>query len=370
MADLTETAELRQKIQALKDKMLALKEHLDLDSKKLDIERLESDSLEPNFWNDQHNAKKVQRQLGQLQEVVGGWELHYRHVEEAELLLDMAIEEGDTESLNEVEASLGRLAEEVEATELECMFDGEHDSCNAMLTVHAGAGGTEAQDWVSMLLRMYLRWAELHSFKADILDYLPGDEAGVKSVTVLISGKNAYGYTRSEVGIHRLVRISPFDASGRRHTSFASVMVLPELDDTIEIDINEKDLRIDTYRSSGAGGQHVNKTDSAIRITHLPTNIVVQCQNERSQLRNKEMAMKMLMAKLYDKQQQENLQAQENLHGEKKEIAWGSQIRSYVLQPYRLIKDHRTGVEVGNVDAALDGDLDQFIKAFLLWQPR
>lgn len=341
-----------------------------MDSKKLDIERLESDSLEPNFWNDQHNAKKVQRQLGQLQEVVGGWELHYRHVEEAELLLDMALEEGDNESLNEVEASLGRLAEEVEATELECMFVGEHDSCNSLLTVHAGAGGTEAQDWVSMLLRMYLRWAELHSFKADILDYLPGDEAGVKSVTVLISGKNAYGYTRSEVGIHRLVRISPFDASGRRHTSFASVMVLPELDDTIEIDINEKDLRIDTYRSSGAGGQHVNKTDSAIRITHLPTNIVVQCQNERSQLRNKEMAMKMLMAKLYDKQQKENLQAQENLHGEKKEIAWGSQIRSYVLQPYRLIKDHRTGVEVGNVDAALDGDLDQFIKAFLLWQPR
>ncbi len=341
-----------------------------MDSKKLDIERLESESLEPDFWNDQHNAKKVQRQLGQLQDVVGGWELHYRHVEEAELLLDMAVEEGDAEALNEVEASLGRLAAEVEATELECMFVGEHDSCNALLTVHAGAGGTESQDWVSMLLRMYLRWAELHSFKADILDYLPGDEAGVKSVTVLISGKNAYGYTRSEVGIHRLVRISPFDASGRRHTSFASVMVLPELDDTIEIDINEKDLRIDTYRSSGAGGQHVNKTDSAIRITHLPTNIVVQCQNERSQLRNKEMAMKMLMAKLYDKQQQENLQAQENLHGEKKDIAWGSQIRSYVLQPYRLIKDHRTGVEVGNVDAVLDGELDQFIKAFLLWQPR
>jgi peptide chain release factor 2 len=341
-----------------------------LDSKKLDIERLESDSLEPDFWNDQHNAKKVQRQLGQLQDVVNGWEVHYQHVEEAELLLDMAVEEGDAEALNEVEASLGRLGEEVEATELECMFVGEHDSCNALLTVHAGAGGTESQDWVNMLLRMYLRWAELHSFKADILDYLPGDEAGVKSVTVLISGKNAYGYTRSEVGIHRLVRISPFDASGRRHTSFASVMVLPELDDTIEIDINEKDLRIDTYRSSGAGGQHVNKTDSAIRITHLPTNIVVQCQNERSQLRNKEMAMKMLTAKLYEKQQQENLQAQENLHGEKKEIGWGSQIRSYVLQPYRLIKDHRTGVEVGNVDAVLDGGLDQFIKAFLLWQPR
>ena len=217
---------------------------------------------------------------------------------------------------------------------------------------------------------MYLRWTELHHFPSDILDYLPGDEAGTKSVTIRIKGKNAYGYLRSEVGIHRLVRISPFDSSGRRHTSFASVMVLPELDDTIEIDINEKDLRIDTYRASGAGGQHVNKTDSAIRITHLPTGIVVQCQNERSQHRNKDMAMKMLMAKLYDKQQQEQLDTQENLHGEKKEIAWGSQIRSYVLQPYRMIKDHRTGIEAGNVDAVLDGNLDSFIKGFLLWQPK
>jgi peptide chain release factor 2 len=253
--------------------------------------------------------------------------------------------------------------------ELECMFDGEHDASNALLTIHAGAGGTEAQDWVGILMRMYLRWAESHGFGTDILDYLPGDEAGTKSVTILIKGKNAYGYMRSEVGIHRLVRISPFDSSGRRHTSFASVMVLPELDDSIEIDINEKDLRIDTYRASGAGGQHVNKTDSAIRITHLPTNIVVQCQNERSQHRNKDMAMKMLMARLYEKQQEEQVQAQENLHGDKKEIAWGSQIRSYVLQPYRMIKDHRTNVEEGNVDAVLDGRLEPFIKAFLLWQP-
>jgi peptide chain release factor 2 len=216
---------------------------------------------------------------------------------------------------------------------------------------------------------MYLRWAEEKGFGTSILDYLSGDEAGVKSVTIMIKGRYAYGLLRSEVGIHRLVRISPFDASGRRHTSFASAMVMPELDDTITIDIGEKDLRIDTYRASGAGGQHVNKTDSAIRITHLPTNIVVQCQNERSQHRNKDMAMKMLMARLYEKEKEEKAKEQQNLHGDKKEIAWGSQIRSYVLQPYRLIKDHRTGHEEGNVDAVLDGRLDEFLKSYLLWQP-
>jgi len=307
--------------------------------------------------------------LGQLQDLVKNWEQNFQDLEEADMLLDMAIEENDLETRQEVEASLDQLKERVDMVELECMFDGEHDASNALLTIHAGAGGTEAQDWVGILMRMYLRWAEAHGFATDILDYLPGDEAGTKSVTILIKGKNAYGYMRSEVGIHRLVRISPFDSSGRRHTSFASVMVLPELDDTIKIDINEKDLRIDTYRASGAGGQHVNKTDSAIRITHLPTNIVVQCQNERSQHRNKDMAMKMLMARLYEKQQKEQVEAQENLHGDKKEIAWGSQIRSYVLQPYRLIKDHRTNVEEGNVDAVLDGRLEPFIKAFLLWQP-
>jgi len=307
--------------------------------------------------------------LGQLQDLVKNWEQNFQDLEEADMLLDMAIEENDFETRQEVEASLDQLSERVDLVELECMFDGEHDASNGLLTIHAGAGGTEAQDWVGILMRMYLRWAEAHGFGTDILDYLPGDEAGTKSVTILIKGKNAYGYMRSEVGIHRLVRISPFDSSGRRHTSFASVMVLPELDDTIEIDINEKDLRIDTYRASGAGGQHVNKTDSAIRITHLPTNIVVQCQNERSQHRNKDMAMKMLMARLYEKQQEEQTQAQENLHGDKKEIAWGSQIRSYVLQPYRMIKDHRTNVEEGNVDAVLDGRLEPFIKAFLLWQP-
>jgi len=259
------------------------------------------------------------------------------------------------------------MEERLAMAELECMFSGEHDENNVMISIHAGAGGTEAQDWVGILLRMYLRWAESKDFKADILDILAGDEAGTKSVTILIKGRYAYGYMRSELGIHRLVRISPFDASGRRHTSFASVMVMPELDDDINVEIEEKDLRIDTYRASGAGGQHVNKTDSAIRITHLPTGVVVQCQNERSQHRNKDMAMKMLAAQLYEKEKERQAAEAEGLSGVKKEISWGSQIRSYVLQPYRMIKDHRTDVEVGNVDAVLDGGLDVFIKAYLLW---
>lgn len=311
----------------------------------------------------------MQKKLGRLQDIIAVWEKNFEDLEEADMLLDMAREEQDSETYQEVVDSLGELQDRVDLVELECMFSGEHDSSNAILTIHAGAGGTEAQDWVEILMRMYLRWAEDKGFKAHILDHLAGDEAGTKSVTILVKGKHAYGYLRSEVGIHRLVRISPFDASGRRHTSFASVMVLPELDDTIEVDINEKDLRIDTYRASGAGGQHVNKTDSAIRITHLPSGIVVQCQNERSQHRNKDMAMKMLMARLYEKEKKEKALAQENLHGDKKEISWGSQIRSYVLQPYRMIKDHRTNQEEGNVDAVLDGRLDPFIKAYLLWQP-
>jgi len=247
------------------------------------------------------------------------------------------------------------------------MFSGEHDVNNAIIAIHAGAGGTEAQDWVGILMRMYLRWAENKGFKTDILDLLPGDEAGTKSVTIMVKGRHAYGYLRSEVGIHRLVRISPFDASGRRHTSFASVMVMPELDETVKVDISDKDLRIDTYRASGAWGQHVNKTDSAIRITHLPSGIVVQCQNERSQHRNKDMAMKMLAARLYEQEKLRQRAEQDGIHGDKMEIGWGSQIRSYVLQPYQLIKDHRTQYESGNVDAVLNGGLDEFIKAFLLW---
>ena len=280
----------------------------------------------------------------------------------------MAIDEEDAEAEKEVSEALKTLEKRVGIFEVECMFSGEHDENNALITIHAGAGGTEAQDWVDMLLRMYLRWAEEKEFKTDILDYLPGDEAGVKGVTVMVKGHYAYGYLRSEMGIHRLVRISPFDTGGRRHTSFASVFIFPELDDNIDIDIDEKDLRIDTYRASGAGGQHVNKTSSAVRITHLPTGIVAQCQNERSQHRNKDMAFKMLRARLYDREKEIQAKEQEQLHGEKKEIGWGSQIRSYVLQPYRMVKDHRTNCEVGNVDGVLDGNLEPFINAYLLWK--
>ncbi|MDD2464417.1 MAG: peptide chain release factor 2 [Desulfobulbus sp.] len=369
MADITESAESRQLLASLKGRMLVLKEHLDLDGKREQVELLERQTVSPNFWDDQTEAKRVQRQLGQLQDLVGIWDKNFGELEDAEMLLDLAKEENDEDTYQEVVSGLDALKSRIDLVELECMFSGEHDSNNAILTIHAGAGGTEAQDWVGILLRMYLRWAELKGFKADILDLLPGDEAGTKSVTILVKGKYSYGYLRSEIGIHRLVRISPFDASGRRHTSFASVMVMPELDDDVAIEINDKDIRIDTFRASGSGGQHVNKTDSAIRITHFPSGIVVQCQNERSQHRNKDMAMKMLMSRLFDREEEEKRRSNENLQGDKKDIAWGSQIRSYVLQPYRLIKDHRTNTEEGNVDAVLDGRLDPFIKAYLLWQP-
>ena len=328
---------------------------------------MERQTLAPDFWNDSATAQVVQKKLGRLQDVIQSWEEKWAELEETDILLEMAIEEKDPETEKEVSAILQAMESHVGVAELECMFSGEHDNSNAIMAIHAGAGGTEAQDWVDILLRMYLRWAEEKGFKTDILDILPGDEAGTKSVTILVKGRFAYGYLRSEVGIHRLVRISPFDTSGRRHTSFASVMVMPELDDDVQVDINEKDLRIDTYRASGAGGQHVNKTDSAIRITHLPTGIVVQCQNERSQHRNKDMAMKMLISRLYELEKQKQMEQQEGLHGDKKDISWGSQIRSYVLQPYRMIKDHRTDQEAGNVDAVLDGNLDPFIKAYLLW---
>jgi peptide chain release factor 2 len=331
------------------------------------LEKLEQQTLAPDFWNDAARAQKVQKEHGQLKDIIEGWESRWAEIEEADLLLEMAMEEKDTESENEVAQTIDSLEEHISIAEVECMFSGEHDTSNAMVAIHAGAGGTEAQDWVEILMRMYLRWGEDKNFKTDILDILAGDEAGVKSVTIMFRGRYAYGYLRSELGIHRLVRISPFDASGRRHTSFASVMVMPELDDSTDVEIAEKDLRIDTYRASGAGGQHVNKTDSAIRITHLPTGVVVQCQNERSQHRNKDMAMKMLASRLYELDQEKKQAEKEGLGGDKMEISWGSQIRSYILQPYRMIKDHRTNHEVGNVDAVLDGKLDAFIKSYLLW---
>lgn len=278
----------------------------------------------------------------------------------------MARDEEDESILDEIKKDIDAIEAAVRESELTMMLGSEEDSRNAIMTIHSGAGGTEAQDWSQMLLRMYLRWAERRGYKTETIDFQPGDEAGVKSVTFTISGDYAYGYSKAEVGIHRLVRISPFDTGARRHTSFASVFVYPEADNNADVDIEEKDLRIDTYRSSGAGGQHVNKTDSAVRITHIPTGIVVQCQNERSQHKNKAMALKVLRSRLYEMKLREQREKKEELNKTKKQIAWGSQIRSYVLHPYRMIKDHRTNLEVGNVDRVLDGDIDDFIEAYLI----
>ena len=287
-------------------------------------------------------------------------------VEEAEILLELAEDAGDAGAAKEAKDKIAEAESAVTSAEVQRMLSGENDHLNAIVSIHPGAGGTEAQDWAAILLRMYMRWAELKEYKTETVDYLSGDEAGIKSVTFTVEGPYAYGFLKAEVGVHRLVRISPFDANKRRHTSFASVFVYPEIEDDIEVDINVADLRVDTFRASGAGGQHVNKTDSAIRITHLPTNIVVQCQNERSQHKNRATAMKLLRARLYELKLREKEDKMQVYHDEKRDIAWGSQIRSYVMQPYRLVKDHRTGIESGNVDAVLDGRIDRVMEGFLL----
>ena len=318
------------------------------------------------FWEDQARAAEILKERGALLQAVEEWDQRLKQVEDLEVLLELALEEEDHRALKEVAKELADLEGTFSDWELRLLLGGEEDQKNAIITIHAGAGGTEAQDWTQMLLRMFLRYSERKGFKTETIDLLPGDEAGVKSVTFTASGPFAFGYFKSETGIHRLVRISPFDTSGRRHTSFAAVQVLPEVDDRIDIDIQEKDLRIDTFRASGPGGQHVNKTSSAVRLTHLPTGIVVSSQSERSQHRNKELAMKVLRARLYNLEQRKRQEKKQELQESQKEIAWGSQIRSYTLQPYRLIKDHRTKHEAGNVDAVLDGDLDGFVEAFLL----
>jgi len=299
-------------------------------------------------------------------EVVESWN-HLRHqCDEHRELLELAKEEDDSEVRSEIERHLTTIIKEVEDVEFRHMLNGDNDINNAFVSINAGAGGTEAQDWAEMLLRMYLRWAEKQNYKAEIIEILTGDEAGIKNVTFSVVGDYSYGYLKAEVGIHRLVRISPYDAGKRRHTSFASVFVYPDIEDEIVVEIDESELRIDTFRASGAGGQHVNKTDSAVRITHLPTGIVVQCQNERSQHKNKAMAMKVLKARIYERQLREQEKKMEELHSTKKQIAWGSQIRSYVMQPYRMVKDHRTNKETGNVESVLDGNIDDFIKEYLI----
>ncbi len=310
-------------------------------------------------------SQKVLKKTKDLQHKVEKYQKLRSLYDDSLVMIDMANEEDDESFLGEITDAVKQIKSKIEEMTLEALLSGPYDKCNAILTLHPGAGGTEAQDWVDMLLRMYTRWAERRDFKVEIMDYLPGDEAGVKSVTLLISGENAYGYLKCEKGVHRLVRISPFDASGRRHTSFASAEVMPEIDDDIDIEINPDDIRVDTFRSSGAGGQHINKTSSAIRITHFPTGIVVTCQNERSQHKNKEYAMKMLKSKLVELKEKENQEKMDSIKGEQKDIAWGSQIRSYVFHPYNLVKDHRTNYEMGNIGAVMDGDLDGFINEYL-----
>ncbi|SER81291.1 peptide chain release factor 2 [Gracilibacillus ureilyticus] len=320
---------------------------------------------DPSFWDDQQAAQKVINEANGLKELVQAFDRNEENLENAEVSYELVKEENDEELQQDLENEVGELTEALNQFELFILLSEPYDKNNAILELHPGAGGTESQDWASMLLRMYTRWAEAKGFKVETLDYLPGEEAGVKSVTLLIKGHNAYGYLKAEKGVHRLVRISPFDSSGRRHTSFVSCDVMPELDDDIDIDVKTEDLKIDTYRSSGAGGQHVNTTDSAVRITHIPTNTVVTCQSERSQIKNREQAMKMLKAKLYQLEIEKQQQQLNDIRGEQKEIGWGSQIRSYVFHPYSMVKDHRTDHETGNTQAVMDGELDPFIDAYL-----
>ncbi|MEJ2491698.1 MAG: peptide chain release factor 2 [Desulfuromonadales bacterium] len=354
------------KLKDLQDKLAELRGYLDIDSKRERVAELEAELAQPDFWNDNEQAQEVLKERTTLQKTVDDWQSAARESEDLQVLIELGEEGEDAETLAEVRGLLSGLEKTIDRMEFARMLSGEHDANNAIVSINAGAGGTEAQDWAEMLLRMYLRWCEQKGFRAEITEYQPGDEAGTKGVTFTVTGPYAYGYLKAEKGIHRLVRISPFDANARRHTSFCSVFVFPEISEDIDIDIQEKDLKVDTYRASGAGGQHVNKTDSAIRITHLPSGIVVSCQNERSQHKNRATAMKQLKARLYEREMEKKESEAEELAGEKKEIAWGSQIRSYVLHPYRMVKDHRTGYEVGNADAVLDGDLDGFIEAYLL----
>ena len=320
---------------------------------------------DPDFWNDPDSARDISQEATQLKDAVEGYKQLVTDVEEAKLMLEMAMDEDDTSMEKELAAMVDALTEEVEHREVLLLLSGEYDKNNAILTFHAGAGGTEAQDWCSMLIRMYLRWAEKQGYSVSLMDEQVGDEAGIKSATFLVKGENAFGYMKSEKGVHRLVRISPFDSAARRHTSFCAVDVMPEIDETVEINLDMKDVQVDTYRASGAGGQHINKTDSAVRMTHTPTGIVVQCQSERSQIQNREQCLKLLRAKLFELELEKQAELKEQLGGTYQAIEWGSQIRSYVFHPYNMVKDHRTSVETGNVQAVMDGSLDQFMEGFL-----
>ncbi|MGA2937953.1 MAG: peptide chain release factor 2 [Syntrophobacteraceae bacterium] len=359
-------SELRNSLKDLSQKFQTLGGYLDIAGKEARSAELEKLMNKQDFWENQEAGRDVLKERSGLNEVIRTWRNLAGEIEDNELLFDMAVEEQDESNLREVQRKLSELEKKYRELELRQTLSDEDDDKNAIVTVNAGAGGTEAQDWAEMLLRMYLRWCEKKNFKVEMIDLLEGEEAGIKNATFTVSGPYANGMLKAESGVHRLVRISPFDASGRRHTSFAAVLVFPEIDDTIEVEIKQSDLRVDTYRASGAGGQHVNKTSSAVRLTHLPTGIVAQCQNEKSQHRNRDIALKILKARLYERERRAQRAKMQETHDNLDEIAWGSQIRSYVMQPYRLVKDHRTNVEKGNVDSVLGGELDDFIEAYLL----
>ncbi|HZR80227.1 MAG TPA: peptide chain release factor 2 [Candidatus Binatia bacterium] len=358
-------SEGRDRLSQLEERIAALGRHLDVAGLTARAAELDLVSSGEDLWQNAERAQAVLRERSSVQAKLAGFARLQEGAEEVRLYLDMAAE-GESDALAEAEPRLEQLAAETAKLEFERMLGGEHDRSNAIVTIHPGAGGLEAQDWAEMLMRMVLRWAERRGYKAQMVDELPGEGAGIKSATFTVEGEHAYGYLKAEAGVHRLVRISPFDANARRQTSFAAILVSPEIEEDIDIEIRDEDLRVDTYRSSGAGGQHVNKTDSAVRLTHLPTGIVVACQNERSQHKNRAMAMKILRSRLYELELEKQREKKEQLTGQKREINFGSQIRSYVLHPYRMVKDHRTGIEIGNADAVLDGDLDRLIEGELL----
>ncbi|HIS48427.1 MAG TPA: peptide chain release factor 2 [Candidatus Scybalocola faecigallinarum] len=347
--------------------LIEVRDSLNLAAKEARIQELNNIMEEPGFWDNPDKSQEAMKELKGLKDTVDAYQKLAQAYEDVETMIEMGYEENDESLIPEIQEMLDSFIEEFETLKISTLLSGEYDHNNAILTLHAGAGGTEACDWTSMLFRMYSRWAEKHGYSTEVLDFLDGEEAGIKTITIQINGENAYGYLKSEKGVHRLVRISPFNANGKRQTSFSSCDVMPEIEEDLDVEINEDDLRIDTYRSSGAGGQHVNKTSSAIRITHLPTGIVVQCQNERSQFQNKDKAMQMLKAKLYMLKQQENMEKISGIRGEISENGFGSQIRSYVMQPYKLVKDHRTNMEIANVDSVMDGNIDPFINAYLKW---
>jgi peptide chain release factor 2 len=357
--------EAQRELESLLEKINELYNTIGIDGLKARLVELERETQKDDFWKNKERFAVVNQDISKLKRKAEPWIVLMRQTKEASELMEMAMLESDEGILNEITVTIGNLSKRFNELETRELLAGEDDGNNAFITIHPGAGGTESQDWASMLFRMYFRWAEKNEYEVDVFDYTPGDEAGIKSSTMLIRGEYAFGMLKGEMGVHRLVRISPFDANKRRHTSFASVEVMPELTEDVEVEINESDLRIDTYRASGAGGQHVNRTDSAVRITHIPTGIIAQCQNERSQHKNKSFAMKVLKSRIYELQKMQQEERKQEKMGEKKDISWGNQIRSYVFQPYTLVKDHRTGEETGSVDHVFDGEIDRFIYACL-----